>query len=117
WGPMMTPEFRGGHAVTRPVAVEGAKVGDALAITIESMRVLSLATSSGTMVTNSAAFGDDPFVDKKCPGCGTPWPTSRVEGTGEGSMRGVSCGPGAHPARYVACAPTFCDCPRLVSRV
>ena len=76
WGPMITPEFRGGHEVTRPVAVEGARVGDALAITIESMRVLSLATSSGTMVTNKAAFGDDPFVDKKCPGCGTPWPAS-----------------------------------------
>ena len=85
WGPMITPEFRGGHEVTRPVAVEGASVGDALAITIESMRVLSLATSSGTMVTNKAAFGDDPFVDKQCPGCGTPWPASRVEGTGENS--------------------------------
>ena len=72
WGPMITPEFRGGHEVTRPVAVEGARVGDALAITIESMRVLSLATSSGTMVTNKAAFGDDPFVDKKCPGCRKP---------------------------------------------
>src|SRR5438874_705100 len=97
WGPMITPEFRGGHEVTRPVAVEGAKVGDALAITIESMRVLSLATSSGTMVTNSAAFGDDPFVDKKCPGCGTPWPTSRVEGTGESSIRCVKCGAVVNP--------------------
>lgn len=92
WGPMITPEFHGGHEVTRPVAVEGAQVGDAIAISIESMRVLSLATSSGTMVTNQAAFGDDPFVDKKCPGCGTPWPASRVEGTGEQSIRCVKCG-------------------------
>ena len=92
WGPMITPEFRGGHEVTQPVAVEGAEVGDALAITIESMRVLSLATSSGTMITNSAAFCDDPFVDKKCPGCGTPWPASRIEGTGEKSIRCVKCG-------------------------
>ena len=92
WGPMITPEFHGGHEVTRPVAVEGARVGDALAITIESMRVLSLATSSGTMVTNKAAFGDDPFVDKKCPECGTPWPASRVEGTGEDSIRCANCG-------------------------
>ena len=97
WGPMITPEFRGGHEVTRPVAVEGARVGDALAITIESMRVLSLATSSGTMVTNNAAFGDDPFVDKKCPGCGTPWPSSRVEGTGESSVRCVKCGAVVNP--------------------
>lgn len=92
WGPMITPEFRGGHEVTRPVGVEGARVGDALAITIESMRVLSLATSSGAMVTNQAAFGDDPFVDKKCPGCGTLWPATRVEGTGEDSIRCTKCG-------------------------
>src|SRR5438105_6140039 len=97
WGPMITPDFRGGHEVTRPVAVEGAKVGDALAITIESMRVLSLATSSGTMVTNKAAFGDDPFVDKKCPGCGTLWPASQVEGTGESSIRCAKCGTVVNP--------------------
>jgi len=100
WGPMITPEFRGGHEVTRPVAVAGAKVGDAIAITIESMRVLSLATSSGTMVTNQPAFGDDPFVDKKCPGCGTPWPESRVEGTGEASIRCVKCGAVVNPFSF-----------------
>jgi formamidase len=89
---MITPDFRGGHEVTRPVAVEGDKVGDALAIIIESMRVLSLATSSGMMVTNKAAFGDDPFVDRKCPGCGTPWPSTRVVGTGEDSIHCTKCG-------------------------
>lgn len=92
WGSMITPDFRGGHEVTRPVAVEGAKVGDALAITIEEMRILSLATASGTMTTNGAAFGDDPFVDKKCPNCGTLWPASRVEGTGQASIRCAQCG-------------------------
>src|SRR5258708_10727102 len=92
WGPMITPHFRGGHEVTRPVAVEGAKVGYALAITIEYMRGLSVGTASGTMVTNKGAFGDDPFVDKKCPGCGTPWPATRVEGTGEDSIRCTNCG-------------------------
>jgi len=97
WGPMITPEFHGGHEVTRPVAVAGAQVGDAIAITIESMRVLSLATASGTMVTNQPAFGDDPFVDKKCPGCGTSWPESRVEGTGEASIRCVKCGAVVNP--------------------
>ncbi len=25
WGPMITPDFRGGHEVTRPVAVQGAE--------------------------------------------------------------------------------------------
>src|SRR5438270_12896908 len=74
WGPMITPEFRGGHEVTRPVAVEGARVGDALAITIESMRVLSLATCSGTMVTNNAVSAEDPSVDRQCPGSCKRWP-------------------------------------------
>ena len=95
WGPMITPEFRGGHEVTRPVAVAGAQVGDAIAITIERMRVRSLATSSGTMITHAAAFGDDPFVDKQCPQCGTPWPASRVEGTGPESIRCAACGASA----------------------
>ena len=84
WGPMITPKFVGGHEVSWPVAVEGAKVGDSIAITIERVQVMSAATSSGTMVTKQAAFGSDPFVDKKCPGCGLPWPASRLEGTGEG---------------------------------
>ena len=92
WGPMITPEFRGGHEVTRPVAVDGAHIGDAIAITIERMRVRSLATSSGTMLTDSAAYGDDPFVDKKCPHCGAHWPGSRVEGTGPESVRCAQCG-------------------------
>lgn len=95
WGPMITPEFRGGHEVTRPVAVAGAQLGDAIAITIERMRVRSLATSSGTMITHAAAFGDDPFVDKQCPQCGTPWPASRVEGTGPESIRCAACGASA----------------------
>jgi formamidase len=34
WGPMITPAIRGGHEVTRPVAVAGAEVGDAIAIRI-----------------------------------------------------------------------------------
>jgi formamidase len=100
WGPMITPDFRGGHEVTRPVAVAGAQVGDALAITIEEMRVLSLATSSGTMATNAAAFGDDPFVDKKCPSCGMPWPASRIEGTGPESVRCANCGANASPFAF-----------------
>ncbi len=100
WGPMITPEFRGGHEVTRPVAVEGARVGDALAITIEEMRVLSLATSSGTMITHQAAFGEDPFVDKKCPSYGTPWPESRVEGTGAEGIRCAKCGAAASPFSF-----------------
>ncbi|HEY5034036.1 MAG TPA: acetamidase/formamidase family protein [Candidatus Dormibacteraeota bacterium] len=97
WGPMITPKFVGGHEVSWPVAVEGAKVGDAIAITIERVQVMSAATSSGTMVTKQAAFGSDPFVDKKCPGCGLPWPASRLEGTGEGAVRCAKCGAECSP--------------------
>lgn len=97
WGPMITPSFQGGHEVSWPVAVEGARVGDAIALTIERVDVLSTATSSGTMITKQAAFGSDPFVDKKCPGCGTPWPESRVEGTGEQAVRCAGCGAEASP--------------------
>ena len=39
-GPMFTPELRSGHTVTRPVGVEGAEVGDAIAIKIERLRML-----------------------------------------------------------------------------
>jgi formamidase len=97
WGPMITPHFVGGHEVSWPVAVEGAEVGDAIAIAIERVEVRSLATSSGTMLSKEAAFGDDPFVDKKCPGCGTPWPETRVEGTGEDAIRCVKCGSECSP--------------------
>jgi hypothetical protein len=47
WGPMITPEIRGGHEVTPPVAVAGAEVGDAIAIRIRSIVVTSAATASG----------------------------------------------------------------------
>src|SRR5690554_7945662 len=46
WGPMITPCLRGGHEVTKPVYVEGAEVGDAIAIRIHSIQVTSMATSS-----------------------------------------------------------------------
>ena len=47
WGPMITPELRGGHEVTIPVAVEGAEVGDAIALRIKDISVTSIATASG----------------------------------------------------------------------
>ncbi len=44
---MITPSIRGGHEVAQPVAVEGAEVGDAIAIRIKAIEVTSLATASG----------------------------------------------------------------------
>ena len=95
WGPMITPEFRGGHEVTKPIAVEGAEVGDAIAIKIRDIQVTSVATSTGSMAEREDAFGDDPFVDHRCPGCGAEWPESVVEGTGEEAIRCAECGANA----------------------
>jgi acetamidase/formamidase len=95
WGPMITPEFKGGHEVTRPIAVENAEVGDAIALTIRDVEVTSVATSTGSMTEREDAFGDDPFVDHVCPECGTDWPESVVEGTGEDAIRCAECGANA----------------------
>jgi len=95
WGPMITPKFRGGHEVTKPIAVEGAEVGDAIAIKIRDIEVTSVATSTGSMDEREGAFGDDPFVDHQCPECGAEWPESVVEGTGEESIRCAECGANA----------------------
>jgi acetamidase/formamidase len=95
WGPMITPEFRGGHEVTRPIRVENAEPGDALVVRIADVEVTSVATSTGSMAEREGAFGDDPFVDHVCPDCGTPWPESVVEGTGEDAVRCAECGANA----------------------
>ena len=95
WGPMVTPSFRGGHEVTRPIRVDGAEVGDAVAIHIRDIDVTSMATSTGSMAEREGAFGDDPFVDHRCPECGTTWPDSIVEGTGEDAIRCAECGANA----------------------
>ncbi|MEF8802254.1 MAG: acetamidase/formamidase family protein [Halolamina sp.] len=95
WGPMITPKFRGGHEVTRPIRVENAKPGDALVVRIKDVEVTSVATSTGSMDEREAAFGDDPFVDHRCPECGTEWPESVVEGSGEDAIRCAECGANA----------------------
>ncbi|MUV85842.1 acetamidase/formamidase family protein [Natronomonas sp. CBA1123] len=95
WGPMITPEFRGGHEVTRPIRVENAEPGDALVVRIKDVEVTSVATSTGSMAEREGAFGDDPFVDHVCPECGTEWPDSVVEGTGEDAIRCAECGANA----------------------
>jgi acetamidase/formamidase len=92
WGPMITPTFRGGHEVTAPVHVEGAEVGDAIALFIEKEWIRSKASSSGVMTLNAKAFRDDPFVDKHCPGCSKPWPDFVLDGTGERAVRCAACG-------------------------
>jgi len=91
WGPMITPSIRGGHEVCRPVAVEGAEVGDAVAIRIEDITVTSAATASGNDQPMEGRFNGDPYCAAVCPGCGTEWPETRLEGIGETAVRCASC--------------------------
>lgn len=92
WGPMITPALRGGHEVTKPVFVEGAEVGDAIAIRIKSIEITSRATSSGVDFAYPDRFEGDPFVASKCAACGEKWPESVVEGIGPDAVRCKKCG-------------------------
>ena len=100
WGPMITPALRGGHEVCMPVAVEGARVGDAIAIRIRDIEVTSLATASGNDQTMEGRFNGDPYVAPVCAECGTEWPETRVEGVGPESIRCAECGADATPFTF-----------------
>lgn len=91
WGPMITPEIRGGHEVTKPVYVEGAEVGDAIVIHIKSIQVTSIATASGTDNPIIDRFIGDPYIKVKCPGCGKLHPQTFVNGIGRQSVRCATC--------------------------
>ena len=97
WGPMITPAIRGGHEVTKPVAVAGAEVGDAIAIRIKEIVVTSLATASGNDKMMAGRFLGDPYVAGRCPDCGTLNPETRVEGIGQTAVRCASCGADCTP--------------------
>jgi acetamidase/formamidase len=100
WGPMITPSIRGGHEVSRPVAVEGARAGDGIAIRIRDIEVTSMATASGNDQTMEGRFNGDPYVAPICAGCGTEWPETRVEGIGPESIRCESCGADCTPFTF-----------------
>lgn len=100
WGPMITPSLHGGHEVTRPVYVEGAAAGDAIAIRIKSIRPTSIATASGNDQTMDGRFLGDPFVAAKCPECGKSHPETRIEGIGPESIRCVECGADVTPFTF-----------------
>lgn len=100
WGPMITPAIRGGHEVCQPVAVDGAQVGDAIAIRIKDIAVTSMATASGNDQPMEGRFNGDPYCAPVCPGCGTEWPQTRVEGIGPESIRCVHCGADATPFTF-----------------
>ena len=100
WGPMITPKFQGGHEVTRPVMVEGAEIGDAIAIKLRKVQVTSLATSSGVMDFVEGRYLGDPFVAKLCPACGTTSPESHIEGIGDDAVHCDVCGAEANAFRF-----------------
>jgi formamidase len=100
WGPMITPSIRGGHEVTRPVAVQGAAVGDALVLRIRGIVVASIATASGNDKPMAGRFLGDPYAAAKCENCGTMYPATRVEGIGQTAIRCVACGADATPFTF-----------------
>lgn len=100
WGPMITPELKGGHEVTKPVYVEGAEIGDAIAVYINSIRVTSDATASGNDKPMEGRFTGDPFVAGVCPNCGAKNPKSKIEGIGQGAVRCTECGEDVTPFTF-----------------
>ena len=100
WGPMITPAIKGGHEVTLPVAVEGAEVGDAVAIHIRDISVTSIATASGNDRMIEGRFNGDPFCAKVCATCGAEDETTVVEGIGPDSVRCANCGEPASPFAF-----------------
>lgn len=100
WGPMITPEIRGGHEVTRPVAVAGAEVGDAVVLRIQAITVTSLATASGNDVAMAGRFLGDPYVAGRCPECGELYPKTYLDGIGQAAVRCAGCGADAAPFNF-----------------
>ncbi|MBV9798129.1 MAG: acetamidase/formamidase family protein [Solirubrobacterales bacterium] len=100
WGPMITPSIRGGHEVSQPVSVAEAAVGDAVAIRIKDIEVTSLATASGNDQPMEGRFNGDPYCAPVCPGCGTEWPETRLEGIGPEAVRCAVCGADATPFTF-----------------
>jgi acetamidase/formamidase len=114
WGPMITPAIRGGHEVTQPVAVAGAEVGDAIAIRIKNITVTSLATSSGNDQWMQGRFLGDAYIAGRCPGCGTLYPETVIQGIGPTAVRCAQCGADATPFTFTNGYTIFFDDNRSV---
>ena len=106
WGPMITPSIRSGHEVTLPVRVEGAKVGDAVALHVEKLEQVSRATSSGVTSNWDGHFLSDPFVAGICPTCRDAgrhflYPDTYLDGLGEGAVKCSTCHSQVNPFHLV----------------
>lgn len=91
WGPMITPNIRGGQEVTKPIYIQGAEVGDALIVEVKSIQVTSFATSSGLATSIPERYIGDPYLNVKCPGCGKLIPNTYKSGIGKGAIRCETC--------------------------
>jgi acetamidase/formamidase len=93
---MITPSIRSGHEVSLPVRVEGARVGDAVALHVETIEQVSRATTSGTHTGWDGRYISDPFVAAICPTCRDAgrhflYPDTYLDGLGEGAVRCSAC--------------------------
>jgi acetamidase/formamidase len=82
------------------VAVEGAEVGDAVAIRVKDIAVTSVATASGNDQPMEGRFNGDPYCAAVCPGCGMEWPETRLDGIGPTAVRCVACGADCTPFTF-----------------
>lgn len=107
WGPMITPSLRSGHEVTLPVRIEGAEVGDAVALHIEQLDQVSRATTAGTDDGGwDGRFLSDPFVAGICSTCRDEgrhflYPDTYLDGLGDGAVRCVACHSEVVPFRMI----------------
>lgn len=106
WGPMITPALRSGHEVSLPVGIEGAEVGDSVALRVELLEQRSAATTSGTHAPWDGNYLSDPFVAGICPTCRDAgrhflYPDSYLEGTGDQAVRCSVCSSPVNPFHMV----------------
>ncbi len=78
----------------------GAEPGDAIAIRIKDIEVTSIATASGNDLSPEGSYNGDPYCAPVCPGCGTEYPETRLEGIGQEAVRCVDCGADATPFKF-----------------
>lgn len=97
WGAMTNATIRGSLEVTVPIHIEGAQVGDAIAIEIRAIDVTSEAATSGTAEAQLDRFIGDALLKAKCPGCGKLHPTTVIEGIGREAVKCTTCQTSAAP--------------------
>ena len=81
--------------------INGAEVGDGVAIRIRDITVTSMATASGHDSSPEGFCLGDPYVAARCPVCDTVWPETHVEGIGQDAVKCDKCGNAVTPFKVV----------------